>query len=101
MHSPLPAFTIVYQPAQTGPARLLDRCPDANAATVAAHAHCDRLRKQGREGTVLLVRTDAAQTVVLRLPLITRPTRVVAPTLRAASAAPAARWHAGWSTRLP
>jgi hypothetical protein len=99
MPPPLRSFVIIYQPAQ-GPAQPLGRSADANTATVAAHDHCDRLRKQGRAGDVRVVRIDAEQTLVLRLPLVSRPTPIPRPS-RLAPAQVLVKRHAGWAVAAP
>lgn len=92
-----PPYVIVYQPAQ-GPARPLGRSADANAATVDADTALCQLRKQGRAGEVRVVRLDDEQTVMLRLPLIARPTAIP----RMSRTMPAnvmVRPHPGWAAR--
>jgi hypothetical protein len=99
MTPPSPSYVIVYQPAQ-GPAQILGRSADANAATVTADTALSQLRKQGRDGEVRVVRFDPEQTVLLRLPLVARPTRF--PRLsRVVPAKALVTPHPGWVAASP
>ena len=62
-------FAIVHHPAMQGGPRLLGHTSDPNEATMLLDQEVQRLRKQGRDGEVHLVRTAAPQTIMLRWPL--------------------------------
>lgn len=70
------SFVVVYQPARGGLAQSIGQRVDANTATIVAHHLLDRLRRQGRDGEVRIVRADPDQTVVLRLPLVSHSSRM-------------------------
>ena len=72
MDEPTCQFAIVHHPATQGQPRLLGRASDANEATVLLDREVHRLRKQGRDGEVHLMRTAPQQTIVLRMPLRSR-----------------------------
>ena len=90
-------YVLAFQSDPRRRPQRLELLEDVNAATVAAHAAWRRLRGQGRAGEVLLLRQDQDEAVVLRLPLVSRPTRL--PRRRSATPATAngTRVHAGWS----
>jgi hypothetical protein len=75
MDEPASPFAVVHHPAMQGHPRLLGRTDDPNEATLLLDREMHRLRKQGRDGEVRLMRTAPHQTIVLRLPLRSRPRR--------------------------